>query len=131
MRGSDQENGSLFSYISMEDRIAEDHPLRSIRKMVDIVLKEMESLFTKMYSHEGRPSIAPEKLLRAQILQILYTIRSERQLMEQLDYNMLESCRGCEAGFSGALQPGWHIDRCGCVFKEFSTAGRYRASWPE
>jgi len=89
MRGSDQENGSLFSYVSMEERIAKNHPLRGIRKMVDVVLKEMASLFTKMYSHEGRPSIAPEKLLRAQILQILYTIRSERQLMEQLDYNML------------------------------------------
>lgn len=89
MRGSNQENGSLFSYVSMEDRIPKDHPLRGIRMMVDIVLKEMESIFTKMYSYEGRPSIAPEKLLRAQILQILYTIRSERQLMEQVDYNML------------------------------------------
>lgn len=89
MRGNDQENGGLFSYVSMEDRIPEDHPLRAIRKLVDEALGEMESVFSKMYSHEGRPSIAPEKLLRAQILQILYTIRSERQLMEQLDYNML------------------------------------------
>ena len=89
MRGNDQENGGLFSYVSMEDRIPKDHPLRAIRKLVDAALGEMEGVFSKMYSHEGRPSIAPEKLLRAQILQILYTIRSERQLMEQLDYNML------------------------------------------
>lgn len=89
MRGNDHENGGLFSYVSMEDRIPKDHPLRAIRKLVDSALGEMEGVFSKMYSHEGRPSIAPEKLLRAQILQILYTIRSERQLMEQLDYNML------------------------------------------
>ena len=89
MRGNDQENSGLFSYVSMEDRIPKDHPLRAIRKLVDVAFGEMEGVFSKMYSHEGRPSIAPEKLLRAQILQILYTIRSERQLMEQLDYNML------------------------------------------
>lgn len=89
MRGNDAGTGELFSYVGLEDRIAPDHPLRSIRKTVDHALKNMAGVFTNMYSQTGRPSIAPEKLLRAQILQILYTIRSERQLMEQLDYNML------------------------------------------
>jgi transposase len=79
----------MFSYISAEKRVPEDHPLRPIREMVDRALVELSPLFEVMYSKTGRPSIAPEKLLRALLLQVLYTVRSERMLMEQLDYNLL------------------------------------------
>src|SRR6266849_3825998 len=89
MRGGDQQPEAMFSYVSMEDRIPQDHPLRAMRTLVDGVLTEMSPRFTLIYAKTGRPSIAPEKLLRAQLLQILYTIRSERLLMEQLDYNLL------------------------------------------
>jgi transposase len=89
MRGEDQQQNGMFSYISAEQRVKADHPLRAIRKMVDEALKELSPRFSRLYAKRGRPSIAPEKLLRALLLQVLYTIRSERQLMEQLDYNML------------------------------------------
>ena len=89
MRGDDREDTSLFSYISPEDRVPPDHPLRPIRRMVDRALEELSPLFDKMYSRVGRPSIPPEKLLRALLLQVLYSVRSERLLMEQLDYNLL------------------------------------------
>lgn len=89
MRGIDVQPRNLFSYIQLEQRVPTDHPLRSIRKMVDIALGQMDGLFSGMYSEIGRPSIAPERLLRAQTLQILYTVRSERQLMEQIDFNLL------------------------------------------
>jgi transposase len=79
----------MFSYVSAERRIAADHPLRSMRQMVDAVLKEMSPRFDGLYAKVGRPSIAPEKLLRALLIQILYSVRSERLLMEQLDYNLL------------------------------------------
>lgn len=79
----------MFSYLSSEDRIPENHPLRPIRWMVDTALGAMSPRFDEMYSAFGRPSIAPEKLLRAQLLQVLYSVRSERQLMEQLNYNLL------------------------------------------
>jgi transposase len=89
MRGEDQQQSGVFSYISAEQRVPQNHPLRPLRKMVDEGLAELSPRFSKMYAKRGRPSIAPEKLLRALLLQVLYTIRSERQLMEQLDYNML------------------------------------------
>ena len=89
MRGIDVQPRDLFSYIQLEQRVPSQHPLRAIRKMVDVALSEMDSLFTRMYSDTGRPSIAPERLLRAQTLQILYTVRSERQLMEQINFNLL------------------------------------------
>jgi transposase len=79
----------MFSYISAEQRVARDHPLRAIRVMVDAALRNMGPQFETMYAKVGRPSIAPEKLLRALLLQVLYTVRSERMLMEQLDYNLL------------------------------------------
>jgi transposase len=79
----------MWSYVSQEQRIPADHPLRSIRAMVDEVLDRLSPRFDKLYSKVGRPSIPPERLLRALLLQVLYTIRSERLLMEQLDYNML------------------------------------------
>ena len=89
MRGDDQGQGAMWSYVSAEERIPSDHPLRPIRRMADVALHELSPLFERLYSKTGRPSIAPEKLLRALLLQLLYTIRSERLLMEQLDYNIL------------------------------------------
>src|SRR5215468_6957829 len=89
MRGDDRHPDGLFSYIRPEQRIPADHPLRPIREMVDTVLRELSSEFARLYPKIGRPSILPEKLLRALLLQVLYSIRSERQLMEQLDYNLL------------------------------------------
>lgn len=89
MRGDDRQDSGLFSYICPEDRVPMDHPLRAIRGMVDKTLEGLSPLFDKMYSRLGRPSIPPEKLLRALVLQGLYSIRSERLLMEQLDYNLL------------------------------------------
>jgi transposase len=89
MRGSDYQQSGMFSYISAERRVPEDHPLRAIRTMVDVALRNMGAQFDAMYAQVGRPSIAPEKLLRALLLQVLYTVRSERMLMEQLNYNLL------------------------------------------
>jgi len=89
MRGDDRQQTDLFSYVSPEARVPKDHPLRPLRQMVDSVLSELSGDFEALYSRVGRPSIAPEKLLRALVLQALYSIRSERLLMEQLDYNLL------------------------------------------
>lgn len=89
MRGDDQQPGYLFSYVSAEARVPADHPLRPIRTMVDAALRRLSSRFERLYATTGRPSIAPEKLLRASVLQMLYSIRSERQLVEQLQYNLL------------------------------------------
>ena len=89
MRGKPQRQETMFSYVSIEDRIPADHPLRAMRRMVDPMLAELSPRFDDIYSSEGRPSIPPEYLLRALLLQVLYTIRSERQLMEQLDFNLL------------------------------------------
>ncbi len=79
----------MFSYLSPEARVRKDHPLRAMRTMVDEVLRALSPPFDRMYASEGRPSIAPEKLLRAQLLQMLYSIRSERLLMEEIDYSVL------------------------------------------
>ncbi len=89
MRGTDEQQSAMFSYLSPEQRVPMEHPLRMIRQLTDSALKRLSPRFERMYSEIGRPSIAPEKLLRALLLQILYTIRSERLLMEQLDYNLL------------------------------------------
>jgi transposase len=89
MRGDDSQPAAMFSYVSAEERIPQDHPLRAIRALVDDVLRDMSPEFDRLYSAVGRPSIPPERLLRAQLLQIFYTIRSERLLMEQLHYNLL------------------------------------------
>ena len=89
MRGKDEQSGSLFSYVSCEARVPADHPLRLIRAVVDEALDVLSGEFDGLYARFGRPGIAPEKLLRALLLQAFYSIRSERQLMEQLDYNLL------------------------------------------
>jgi len=89
VRGDDQQTAQLFSYLSPEDRVPTDHPLRPIQEMTDAALKRLSLRFEALYSHTGRPSVPPEQLLRALLLQILYSVRSERLLMEQLQYNML------------------------------------------
>src|SRR5260370_19323353 len=89
MRGTDQQQGDVFSYISPGQRVRKDHPLRPVRAMVYKVVKELSPEFDKMYSKVGRPSIPPEQLLRALLLQMLYSVRSERLLMEEIDYNVV------------------------------------------
>ena len=89
MRGNEQPQDTVFSYVSLEQRVPCDHPLRAIRQMVDQALKELSSHLDGLYASTGRPSIAPEKLLRALLLQALYGKRSERLLMEELDYSLL------------------------------------------
>ena len=89
MRGSDERCGSLFSYVDLDQRIPARHPLRKILVIVNDALAALDAEFAKLYAADGRPSIAPERLLRAAVIQILFSIRSERQLMEQLEYNLL------------------------------------------
>ena len=89
MRGEPEYNEGMFSYLTPAQRVPQDHPLREIRKLVDAALKELSPVFQRLYSRIGRPSIPPERLIRASVLQMLYSIRSERQLMEQLNFNIL------------------------------------------
>ena len=89
MRGQDGQTSSMFSYVDMEDRVPAHHPLRKICEFVNAALAALDAEFAKLYSADGRPSIAPERLLRAALIQILFSIRSERQLMEQMQYNLL------------------------------------------
>src|ERR1700720_4269485 len=89
MRGRFRDQGGLFSYLSPEARVPAKHPLRQVRELVRAVLKDLSPSFGKLYSSAGRPSIPPEQLRSALLLQVFYGIRSERQLMEQLDYNLL------------------------------------------
>ena len=89
MRGEDIHQDDLYSYVSPEQRVAADHPLRPIRQMANTILERLSPQLDALYSRVGRPSIPPEKLLRALLLQVLYTLRSERLLMEELDYNLL------------------------------------------
>jgi transposase len=89
MRGSDATSGSLFSYVDLEERVPAKHPLRTIRGIVNDVLVSLDAAFERLYEGTGRQSVAPERLLRASLLQAFYSVRSERQLMEQIDYNLL------------------------------------------
>src|ERR1044072_3051923 len=89
MRGDDASQGAAFSYVGPEQRVPMDHPLRSIRQMCNEALARLSPRFDEIYSQVGRPSLAPERLLRTLLLQLLYSIRSERMLMEQLDYSLL------------------------------------------
>ena len=89
MRGDDQQQSEMFSYLSLEERVPPDHPLRAIRKTVDEILRGMDKEFEGLYAKTGRPSVPPERLLRAVLVQIFYSVRSERMLMEQMNYNLL------------------------------------------
>jgi transposase len=89
MRGGDERSGSLFSYVDLEARVGEDHPLRTIRCIVNEALAALSGEFSAIYARMGRPSIPPEKLLRAMLLQAFYSIRSERQVMERLEFDLL------------------------------------------
>ena len=89
MRGADSKQEAMFSYVSAEARVPAKHPLRPIRAMIAEALAQMDRRFERLYSQTGRPSIAPERLIRALLLQVLYSIRSERLLIEQLEYNLL------------------------------------------
>src|SRR5512134_3800510 len=89
MRGADRPQSMMFSYVRLEDRVPADHPLRAVRELTNEALRRISRRLAARYSHTGRPSIPPEQLLRALLLQCLYTVRSERLLMEQLDYNLL------------------------------------------
>jgi transposase len=89
VRGTDKISGSLFSYVDIEDRIPARHPLRQVKRIVDDALASLDAEFGRLYASEGRPSIAPERLMRASLIQILFSVRSERQLMEQMQYNLL------------------------------------------
>ena len=88
MRGTDQRSGRLFSYVDLESRVRRDHPLRAIRQIANDALAALAADFASLYSKTGRPSIAPERLLRAMLLQAFYSVRSERQLMERLDFDL-------------------------------------------
>ncbi len=92
----------MFSYVSLEERIPQSHPLRPMRALVDAALKKLSPRFSSLYANRGRPSIPPERLLRALLLQVLYSIRSERLLMEQLEYNQL-CIPSARFGHTGAL----------------------------
>ena len=98
MRGTDETTGSLFSYVDLEERIPVRHPLRKVRQIVNDTLASLDAEFDLLYSAEGRPSIAPERLLRASLIQILFSVRSERQLMEQMQ---------CQPAVSLVCGP-WH-----------------------
>ena len=89
MRGHDEQTTHMFSYLSPEQRVPADHPLRAVRALTDEALQTMSRRFASLYATTGRPSIPPEQLLRALLLQVLYTVRSERLLMEELNYNLL------------------------------------------
>lgn len=89
MRGADHKQSPLFSYVNLEDRIPRDHPLRRVKVLADLVLRSMSAHFDALYAEGGRPSIAPERLLRASLLQCLFSIRSERALVEHIDFNMM------------------------------------------
>src|SRR5260221_13819175 len=89
MRGEDERSEDLFSFVRLEQRVPADHPLRAIRALVDEALGQLSRSFARLYARDGRPSIPPERLLRALLLQAFFTVRSERQVMEQLEYNLL------------------------------------------
>src|SRR5258708_34515934 len=134
MRGDDDLQEGMFSYISPEKRVPADHPLRPIRKMVDEILKEMSPKFAKLYSDVGRPSIAPERLFRSLVLQIFYSVRSERMLIEQLQYNLLFPWFvGMEMGEGVGDHAGYSKKREGLPDEEVVAACFARVSghaWP-
>ena len=101
MRGTDETTGALFSYVDLEGRIPARHPLRKVREIVNDALASMDAEFDRLYAREARPSIAPERLLRASLVQILFSVRSERQIMEQMQYKPTgRSHRSCRMSIS-------------------------------
>ena len=128
MRGTDEATGSLFSYVDLEDRIPARHPLRKVREIVNDALASMDAEFDRLYATEGRPSIAPERLLRASLIQMLFSVRSECQLMEQMQYNLLfrwfvglgiDDPFGCRRCSRSDRRPGrtmGHRPSCGSSF---------------
>jgi transposase len=121
MRGTVTDQPGMFSYVTLEARIPADHPLRPIREMTDAALQAMSRKLSTLYSHTGRPSIPPEHLLRALVVQVLFSVRSERRLMEQLEYNLLFRWFVGPDGRSGLGRDGVHEEprsiargRCGC-----------------
>ena len=112
MRGSDERSGSLFSYVDLEARVRVDHPLRVIRDLANAALSDLSGEFGKLYTDFGRPSIAPEKLLRAMLLQAFYGVRSERHLMERMEFDLL---------FRWFVGLGWTI-RFGTIRRSRRTA---------
>jgi len=122
MRGEDLQQHELFSYGSLEERVPADHPLRPIRIMVDQALKALDSRFDEIYGEDGRKSIPPERLLRALLLQMLYTVRSERMLMEQLEYNLLfRWFVGCRRTSRSGIRP----------YSPRTATGCWKARWPK
>ena len=115
VRGEDEQTGAFFSYVDLEARVRQDHPLRTIRVIVNEALSALEQDFAALYSPIGRPSIPPEKLLRAMLLQAFYSIRSERLLMERLEYDLL---------FRWSLLGRRHADRGLGIDEELQTSGR-------
>lgn len=109
MRGRDDRDEGLFSYVRLEERIPSDHPLRAIRHLLDEAFVGLNGRFEALYSGMGRPSIPPEMLLRAMLLQAFFSVRSERQLMEQVDYNLLFRWQSLVPVVCGSA------DRCGCL----------------
>ncbi len=129
MRGEDKGTGELFSYVDLEKRVRSDHPLRAIRGLVNEALVALVDEFSALYAPIGRPSIPPEKLLRAMLLQAFYSIRSERQLMERLEYDLLFRWF---VGIGSMLQCGTirfsQRTATGCS-KEISPRGSWRRFW--
>ena len=135
MRGNKTNQAALFSYISAEDRVPSDHPLRGLRALVDPVLARLSPQLDRLYARRGRPSIPPEHLLRALLLQVVYTIRSERQLMEQLDYNILYrwfvGIFGRTYDLEIVIDAARHLQERGVdnIQFVFCGDGDYRATW--
>jgi transposase len=126
MRGSDERTGSLFSFVDLEERVPHRHPLRKIRQIVNEALASLDGEFARLYSSEGRPSIAPERLLRASLLQAFFSVRSERQLMEQLDYNLMFRCSsGSASTIPSGTRPSPRRTETGCSMPRWR-----RSSWP-
>jgi len=129
MRGTDERTGQLFSYVDLESRVRGDHPLRAIRAIVNDALTALAPDFSSLYSKIGRPSIAPERLLRAMLLQAFYSVRSERQLMERLDTDLLFRWLRSHASKSDVERSFFrrrHADRSLGVDEELSSQGRFR-----
>jgi Transposase domain (DUF772) len=132
MRGSDGRSGALFSYVDLEDRVPRGHPLRPIRTIVNETLDALSGDFERLYGRIGRLSISPEKLLRALLLQAFYSIRSERQLMERLDFDLLFRWfpRVARRAARGQAQGSASMIRCGTTRPSPRTAiGCLAATW--